>query len=129
MNWYLLAAAALAFLVGLVHSVFGEHMIFRRLRRGGAIPSDGGPRLGDAHVRILWASWHVLTAFGWGYASVLAWLALQPASAASPQFLLHAILVSMLAGALLVLVGTRARHPGWAGLLGVAVLIWCGQPA
>jgi branched-subunit amino acid ABC-type transport system permease component len=129
MNWYFLAAAALAFLVGLVHSVLGERMIFRRLRQGSVIPSQGGKLLGEGHVRILWASWHVLTAFGWGIASVLAWLALQPSNAASQLFITQAVVVSMLAGALLVFVGTKARHPGWAGLLGVAVLVWLGRPA
>jgi hypothetical protein len=33
----------------------------------------------------------------------------------------------MLLGSAFVFVGTRARHPGWAGLLGVAVLIWFGK--
>ena len=63
-NWLLIAAAALAFVVGLVHSLLGERLIFRRMRVGGAIPTNGGIVLREAHVRILWASWHVLTQHG-----------------------------------------------------------------
>ncbi len=33
----------------------------------------------------------------------------------------------MLAASGLVLIGTKGRHPGWAGLLGVAVLVWLGS--
>ena len=39
MNWYFVAAAALAFVVGLVHSVLGEIRIFRGLRRGRLVPT------------------------------------------------------------------------------------------
>ena len=126
MNSYLAAAAALAFLVGLVHSVLGELMIFRRLRRHGRVPTEGGRALGEGHVRILWASWHTLTAFGWGFAGVLQGLAMQTEPGAVPVFIGQAIVASMLAGSALVLVGTKAKHPGWIGLLGVAVLVWMG---
>jgi hypothetical protein len=127
MNRLLVAAAVLAFIVGLVHSVLGERMVFRRMRRGGFIPTDGGRVIGEGHVRILWASWHVLTVFGWCLAAVLLWLARAPALGASEGFIADAVAAAMLAGSALVLVGTRARHPGWAGLLGVAVLTWLGK--
>ena len=124
MNQLFLAAAALAVLVGLVHSVLGEHLIFRRMRQGGLVPTNGGRVIGERHVRIIWASWHVLTVFGWCVAAVLVWLSeAWPKGAGSP-FLANAIVVAMLAGSALVLVGTRAKHPGWAGLLGVAILTW-----
>ena len=77
-NWLLVAAAALAFVVGLVHSLLGERLIFRRMRVGGAIPTNGGTVLREAHVRILWASWHVLTVFGWCIAALLLWLSHAP---------------------------------------------------
>ena len=126
LNSYLLAAAILAFIVGLVHSALGERLVFRRLRKGGAIPTNGGTLLGEGHVRILWASWHVLSVFGWGISCILLWLAFHAPARASAGFILNAIAVSMLCGAGLVFVGTKARHPGWAGLLGVAVLVWIG---
>jgi hypothetical protein len=127
MNWYFVSAAALSFLVGLAHSVMGEILIFRRLRQGGEwIPTNGAKLLGEGHVRILWASWHVLTVFGWGIAGILVWLSLHSSGACSAGFVENAIAISMLCGAMLVFVGTKARHPGWAGLLGVAVLVWLG---
>jgi hypothetical protein len=127
MNLYFIAAAALAFIVGLVHSVLGEIMIFRRMRKPGRmIPTDGGTILIGPNVRILWASWHVLTVFGWGMAAILVWLSQPSASGVGDDVIKHAIVISMLAGSAFVLIATRGRHPGWVGLLGVAVLVWFG---
>lgn len=122
MNRYFLAAAILSFLVGLAHSILGEMLIFRRMRQGGLIPTNGGRVIGEGHVRILWASWHVLTVFGWCLAAVLLWLAQAQRAGHAP--IGQAIVVAMAAGSFLVLVGTRGKHPGWIGLLGVAVLAW-----
>lgn len=123
------AAAILAIVVALVHSILGEIIIFRRLRKPGrVIPTDGGERLRGSNVRILWASWHVLTVFGLGMAAILLRLA-SSARTVEHDVVAQAIALSMLGGSLLVLVGTRGRHPGWVGLLGVAVLIWLGVRA
>ena len=129
MNSYLVAAAVLAFLVGLAHSILGERLIFRRLRDGRVVPTHGGTLLGEGHVRILWASWHVLTVFGWGIAAILLWLAFNSFPGRQAAFIQHAIVLSMLCGAGLVFVGTKAKHPGWVGLLGVAALAWFGSLA
>ena len=127
MNAYLIAAAALAFVVGLVHSVLGEIMIFRRMRKPGrVIPTDGGAILLGSNVRILWASWHVLTVFGWGMAAILVWLSQPISGSADDAAIVHVIGMSMLIGSVLVLIATKGRHPGWIGLLGVAVLVWLG---
>jgi hypothetical protein len=127
MNPYFVAAAMLTFLVGLTHSVLGEVMIFSRMRENGLVPTNGGGLLRESNVRILWASWHVLTALGWGMGAILLWLAL-PSSNANP-FIAHAVVTSMLVGAAFVAIGTRGRHPGWVGLLGVAALVWLGRVA
>ncbi len=127
MNWYFLAAAALAFVVGLVHSVLGEILIFRRMRQGRLVPTNGGNLLGAGHVRILWAAWHVVTAFGWCIAAVLLQMSLPSASAHLTSFIERAFVVAPLAGSALVFIGTRARHPAWVGLLAVAVLVWLGR--
>lgn len=130
MNRCLLAAAVLAFVVGLVHSVLGERLIFQRLRRspqGGIVPTHGGERLHEKHVRILWASWHALTAFGWGSAAILLWLALPNARAAFPALVEWALAVTMFVAAALVFVGTHGKHVGWVGLLGVSALIYFGS--
>ncbi len=128
MNTYFIAAAALAFVVGLAHSVLGEIMIFRRMRKPGrVIPTDGGAILLGSNVRILWASWHVLTAFGWGMAAILVWMSRTASDSIDHAVIAHAIEISMLIGSVLVLVATKGRHPGWVGLLGVAVLVWLGR--
>jgi branched-subunit amino acid ABC-type transport system permease component len=127
MNIYLAAAATLAFLVGVVHSILGEHLIFRRMRSSGVVPTNGGSLLLERHVRILWASWHVLTVLGWGLAVALAWLAIYPPPTDGLRFFARTIAITMLAGALLVLIGTKGKHPGWVGLLVVAVLSFLGS--
>lgn len=123
MNLFLIAAAVLAFLVGLTHSVLGEVRIFSRLRQGGLVPSAGTGALKESHVRILWATWHAVTGFGWAMAVLLIWTAaaapLDPFVAPMPIV----IAGGMALGSLLVLVGTRGRHLGWVGLGAVAVLI------
>lgn len=126
MNNYLVSAAILSFVVGLVHSILGEWLVFSRMRQGLLVPTNGGSVLRQPHVRILWASWHVLTIFGWSFAAVLLLLASEPSIASLRAFLLQAVAAAMLLGSAVVFYGTRARHPGWLGLLGVAVLIWLG---
>jgi hypothetical protein len=125
-NTYMFAAGVLALAVGAIHSVLGEIMIFSRMRQRGIIPTMGAPVLRERHVRILWASWHMVTAFGWASGAVLLRLAF-----ASPDYPIRAfvegtIIISMLFNSLLVLIASKGMHPGWAGLLGVAVLAWVG---
>lgn len=129
MNLYFAAAGVLAFLIGLVHSVFGERLIFRRMRAGGFIPTNGGQVLREPHVRILWASWHVVTVLGWCVAVALLWLA-QPSKAPLAQSVVSmAIVGALLGSSLLVLVGTKGRHLGWVGLLVAAIVTLAGMHA
>ena len=127
MNKYLVAAGVLAFFVGFAHSVFGESMIFRRMCAGTIIPTNGGKVIGEGHVRIIWASWHIVTVFGWLIAAALIWLARSPVQIQDQGLVLSAIASTMFVSALLVCIATKARHPGWAGLLGVAALVWLSQ--
>lgn len=126
MNSLFVAAATLAFLTGLAHTVIGEILVFRRLRRGTLIPTFGGDLLLERNVRILWASWHALTLFGWSMGAMLFMLA-----AAAPSELAMGIarLISagMATGALAVLIGTRGRHPGWIAMSLVAILTELGR--
>jgi hypothetical protein len=98
-------------------------LIFKRLRRGRGVPTDGCNLLRQRHARILWASWHVASVFGFSFAAVLLRLALQPELALRP-FLLATVAIAMTFGAALVFLATNGRHPGWLGLLGVAALTW-----
>jgi hypothetical protein len=129
MNSYFVAASALLFLVGLIHSVLGEILIFRRMRRGSVIPAHGGELLRERHARILWAAWHVVTVMGWGIAAILLWIAFPAAERPVLSFVAGIAIASTLAGSLLVLVGTEGKHPAWIGLLGVATLVSMGLGA
>jgi len=124
MNIKLLVAGVAAIVVALVHSVLGEALVFKRMRQGTLIPTAGQPLLRERHVRILWATWHLVSIFGLGFAAILL-RAADPAN--HPELLplvLTTIMVVMLASSLLVLIATKGMHPGWLGLLLVALLIW-----
>lgn len=130
MSPYLPAAAAIALVVGLVHSVLGEILIFRRLREPGRlVPTRGGTLLGEGHVRILWASWHIVTVFGWAIGALLLRLAWPYDLENAAAFAVDTFAVGALAASVLVLFGTRGKHPGWIGLLAIAVCAWLGQAA
>ena len=75
-------------------------------------------------MRILWASWHLASAFGVALGAILVRLAFADAPEVQRLFVERAVIGGMLAGALFVFIATRGRHPGWIGLLGVAVLTW-----
>ena len=123
MQTSLAIAAALAVLTGIVHSALGEHLIFRHLRSGTLVPALGAPPLRSRNIRILWATWHLASVFGWAFAAVLARLALEP-DAPLRSLAVGATVAAYAGGSLLVLVGTRGRHPGWVALAAVAALTW-----
>ncbi len=122
MQVLLVVAGVLALMTAGVHSVLGERLLFRALRRGGLVPSVGAPPLHARHIHILWATWHLASVFGVGFAAVLLYLAAVGGAGSVHVFVLRTIVVAHLGGALLVLVGTRGRHPGWVALLLIAAL-------
>jgi hypothetical protein len=119
------AASVLAAATGLAHSILGERLVFRHLRRGTLVPSLGAPPLRERHVRILWATWHLATVFGLAFAGLLFQLAL--GGSLSLPLVVGAMVFAYLGGALLVLVGTQGRHPGWIALATVAALALGGS--
>lgn len=124
MQIYLLCAAVLLIVIGVVHSVLGEILIFRHLRTHGLVPTMSAPPLKQRNVRIIWASWHALSVLGWAFAAVLLRLAIPSNEQTIQLFIVNAIIYSCLGSSFLVLIGTKGKHPGWIGLLGVAVLTW-----
>lgn len=120
----LATAAVLAIVTGVVHSLLGERMIFRQLRDSSLVPSLPAPPLEGRNVRILWATWHLASVLGWAFAGLLWQLARNPGVALSAHAVLFTSAAGFLAGALLVLVGTRGRHPGWVALAAVSILSW-----
>lgn len=127
MNGWWMAAAALLTLIGLVHSMLGERMIFRHLRAGGLVPQGGGPVLRSYQTRILWASWHLVTLLGWGLAALLLWLGQPAARAASAGQLEAGIAIVLALGGSLVLWSNRGRHPGWLAPWTAAALVTAGH--
>ncbi|MFD0738611.1 hypothetical protein ACFQZQ_04835 [Lysobacter koreensis] len=117
----LVTAAVLAIATGVVHSLLGERLIFRHLRAGSLVPSLAAPPLQSRHVRILWATWHLASVLAWALAGLLLQLSQGSVAASS---VLGASAFAFLAGSLLVLVGTRGRHPGWVALGAVGILSW-----
>ncbi len=122
MQTYLFVAAIVAVIVGIVHSTLGEILIFKKLRTSGVVPTEPAPPLQARNVRILWATWHLASVFGWAFAGILFTLAQDsgPVHIAA----LNATIFAFLGGSLLVLIGTKGRHPGWLGLLAVAALVF-----
>lgn len=123
------AGAVLLTLVGLIHSVLGEVLIFSRVRMKGMVPTNGGSVLRERHVRILWATWHVVTVLAFLVAATILNLKIRHSGGLAETWMAAIIIVALLASSALVLVGTRGRHPGWAGLLVVAVLVGMGTYA
>lgn len=123
MNPYFLAAGVLLIAIGLIHSILGERIIFRRMRTKEMIPTQGGNLLRESHVRILWATWHMASIMGWFIASVLLWLTHPSSQSVDTSFLAKALVITLLASSALVLIGTKGRHPGWIGLLVAGLLV------
>lgn len=123
MNPYLLLAGLLMFVIGVVHSLLGERLVFRRLRGSGWLPEDPAGPLRKAQLRILWATWPAASLQGWGIAAVLIHAAQSPV----PAPVLHALMLATAGSGLLVLLATRGRHPGWVPLLAVALLLAFGS--
>jgi hypothetical protein len=127
MNIHFVVAAFLAVAVAATHSILGERWVFRRMRQQGFIPTNGGNVLREPHVRILWASWHLLSVLGLALATCLVVLAASSLPRGPVLVVGSAIAGSMFIGSVLVFVGTRAKHLGWLGLLLVSVFTLLGM--
>jgi hypothetical protein len=127
----LLAASIVLFLLGALHSGLGELMIFESLPRASGLPGLGFPPLigaPESAVRTMRACWHLLTVFGWGFALLLGRYAMQSELGAGDAFVVRAMAGALLACALVMLVGTRGKHLGFAAFFAAAVLCWLGAP-
>jgi len=129
MNSYFVAAAALTFVIGLIHSLLGERLVFQQMRTQGIIPVNGGQVLHESNVRIVWASWHIVTVLGWCVAVTLWWLADPPNAFLAQSGLSKTIVGALLGSSALVLIGTKGKHPGWTVLLATAMLTFAGMYA
>lgn len=125
MNYYHLSAGILTILLGLAHSILGEHLIFKYKReKGKIIPSKHSKELPVGHLRIIWASWHVATFLACGIGATLIRIALV-AEQGQPwiSFFIAATLYAISAVGLCVLLATKGRHPGWIVSFLIVILL------
>ena len=122
MNTLLLVAGVLSIAVGVIHSILGEVLIFKKLRLGSIVPTLAVEPLSERNVRILWATWHIASLFGWALGGLLIQIALT--GVVSAGFVIEFIALAMLVSGLLVLFATKGKHPGWIGLCLVALFCW-----
>jgi len=129
MNTYLFAAGILCIALGLIHSILGEIRIFHRQRKQGNIaPTIPKEDWKAAKIGILWATWHMASLFGWCIGALLLKIAyLNEADFTQINWMVPYVIYTMIGAALMVIVGTKARHPGWIVLLAIAVLLYIGS--
>lgn len=121
MNLPLFFAGFLALLLGLGHSIIGEHMIFRGLNERLA-RSEGRPALSEQQVRVLRGAWHLVTIFGFALGALLI-------ASAIRNLVLDPVMVigvTMILSGLYWVVATRGRHPAWLVLFAIAGLCFWG---
>ncbi|GGX31347.1 hypothetical protein [Aquimarina muelleri] len=126
MNIYILTAGILCFALGIAHSILGEYLIFKSKRhKRNLVPSKGSVELKERHLRILWATWHLASIFGWCIGAILIKISLDHNESNSGiiDFMLMIIMYAMFLASILVLVGTKGKHPGWIVLLIIALLL------
>jgi hypothetical protein len=111
-------AAALTVLVGLYHSLAGEHRLIRPLLALEGLPAlGGGPGYTRALIR---TAWHLTTLTWFGLAAMMVHVQLRT-DRGGIVFLWIVAAVFALSG-LLALVFGRGRHPSWLAFLPVAIL-------
>ncbi len=122
MNVYLVAAAALAAIGGLLHSVLGERLVFSKLTVA-SLPQLLGSTVFT--FRVLRLFWHMVSVAWWGFALLMVLMAATPVDGDN-QRLIWAMTLIFLASAVLACLLSRGRHFSWGVLLIIAVLTWLG---
>ena len=122
MNTFLLAAAALVIMAGVLHSILGERLILGRLS-----PDALPPVLGSAQFtrRVLRLFWHLVSVAWWGIAAMLWALAFSPGTHGARTIAIVAA-ATFLVSAVVALVISRGRHFSWMLLLIIAILLGVG---
>jgi len=130
MNTYFFIAGLLCFLLGIAHSLLGELLIFKYKRHcGSLVPSKESPDLKERQLRIIWVTWHLASIFGWCIGFIIVQISLDQGELSGDfiGLIIKSIVVSMFLASLLVLIGTKGRHPGWIILLLIMILLIIGS--
>jgi len=126
MNKYFLAAGILCFILGIVHSILGEKLIFNHKRkRGHLVPTITNTDLRERHLRIIWASWHLVSFFGWCIGAVI--INISFGQSELNTNLIKPMIYTTFFSSILVIIGPRGKHPGWVVLLIIAILLILGN--
>lgn len=121
MNAFLVAAAGVVTLGGVLHSLLGERLILSKLSTA-SLPKVVGSS--DFTLQVLRLFWHLVSVAWWGFALLLVLLARMPGEA--NRSLLLAIAATFLASAIVSAVVSRGKHFSWGVLLLTAILTWLG---
>jgi hypothetical protein len=130
MNLYFLIAGTLCFLLGIAHSTLGEYLIFNNKRKAGnLVTTKVNTELKERHLHIIWATWHLSSFFGWCIGAFLIKISLEQNMLNSEfiNFMINTTVIAMIASCLLVLIGTKGKHPGGVVLLVIGVLLLIGN--
>jgi hypothetical protein len=122
MSGLLLSAALVLALLGLVHSVLGELLIFRRAHRFKGLPVFLGSD--DFCKRALRATWHTPSILGGALALLLGYYGRLAELGAGERLAIQTISGSLFLCAVVWSLISRGKHPGWVGFLAAAVLCW-----
>jgi len=94
LNALLISAGILSIMIALVHSILGEHLVFKKLRADSLVPTITAPPLTERNIRVLWATWHLASFFGFAIGAILIDLA---GSELVPAFIANSIALAMTA--------------------------------
>lgn len=122
MNTFLLIAAALVVMAGVLHSILGERLILGRLSVSG-LPS----LLGSAQftLRVLRLFWHLVSVAWWGIAAMMWVLASSPGQQGARSMAMAAAVTFLISAAVAFAI-SRGRHFSWVLLLLIAILAGLG---
>lgn len=114
---YLLAAAALTAMIGLIHSWLGERLLIGPLlapdTRRGMLRESRSAR------RALRFAWHLTTIAWWAFAAIFVVLAPEPLAPPGGR-ILAVLAAAFLITGLVILISSRGRHLAWPLFLGIA---------
>ena len=115
MNLYYLIAGVLAIVLGVIHSILGEVLIFRRLRNS---------KLQIRHYNTLWSTWHLVTLFGFGFGAILIVLSWDNSLDTIIYNISTVISVLFFISAIYWLISTKGKHPAWVVLGSISLMVW-----
>lgn len=129
MNTYLLISGCLALVLGGIHSILGEFLIFRHLKESYIFSDDESSKLKKRYLNTLWSTWHLVTIFGWGFGAILIVLSFSEFPERALNDILLVVSVTFLVSAVYWLFGTKGKHPAWIILAFISFLVLCSDMA